>query len=442
MLVPPVVVGLVSLHHRGWSTGDKAGVVAVVAALSVGVGVFLQVRSNRRRETQAVDRLGRAILEEWRRWLRSAVLDTRVEQGGQLDQMLAHGEDFDPTATVVDPGDWRPVVQVNGQVLAWSEMVTQWDSSRGRMVILGEPGYGKTIAALTLIAHTNSNDQPHESVAELFSLADWYHWHGEHSAAPLGDWLAEQLTLTYQPNLPLQVARQLVAEGWVLPILDGLDEIPTLLDRHTAVEKIGRYARRIEPHRPFVVTCRAAQYGELDPDLVPADQHIRLAGLTQHQIVRILKARTDGRQGWDEIRQKHATSHEMLAELFRSPMHLGNALQVYHRRDPTELLNLTLQDAERRLWDLLLSSSRDMFAGHIAQETRAWLVFLATQLKRAGRQRFMLHELYLLDPDQADNERRFKMIASLGIGLIVGLSGGLVYGLVYGLYGLIGAPRA
>ena len=172
MLLPPVAAALVLLgvHHRGWTANEVAvaiGVPAAVGALSVGAGTFWQARSYRRRDEMAAlvpNRLSRDRLEEWRRMLRSAVLGTRIERGGQLDQMLGYGEDFDPTATIINPGDWRPAVQVGGQVLEWSQIVAQWDSSQGRMVILGEPGYGKTVAALALsrtstatIGHTRAS---------------------------------------------------------------------------------------------------------------------------------------------------------------------------------------------------------------------------------------------------------------------------------------------
>jgi predicted NACHT family NTPase len=104
--------------------------------------------------------------------------------------------------------------------------------SEGRLVILGEPGYGKTVAALTLIAHIDAHDEPGASVAEVFSLADWFAWQGQHPGARLGDWLAEQLTLSYPSDLPLQVAGQLVTAGLVLLLSDTLGGGGRGVERH------------------------------------------------------------------------------------------------------------------------------------------------------------------------------------------------------------------
>ncbi len=86
---------------------------------------------------------------------------------------------------VFDSDPRRPRLRVGGHQLPWSALTHQWDTSEGRLVILGEPGYGKTVAALTLIAHINAADTPGAKVAELFSLADWYLWHADKPGAGL-----------------------------------------------------------------------------------------------------------------------------------------------------------------------------------------------------------------------------------------------------------------
>ncbi len=436
VLFGPLLAWVLVDHRHGWTTNVFASVavgVAISAALAGLLGSQLRQRLAEKDGTVVPDGLSRKRLEKWRVWLRSKVMKERGEEGGQLDQMVRDEEARDLNVSLVDGDSCMPRLRVDGRLFAWSEIKREWDESRGRMVILGDPGYGKTVAALTLVEYINASKKPGAVVAELFSLADWYLWQAEHPSARLGDWLAGQLTLTY--DLPPKVSQQLVAEELVLPILDGLDEIPTVHQRRACVDAINAYTRRAAPHRPFVLTCRAEEYNQLAPGWVGAEQHILLAGLQPDQVNAILEKRAVGRVGWDTIRLRHAAGDATLIELFRSPLYLAVTLQVYRDRDPSELLDLGVEEAIGQLWERLLSLSEtaDAFPGATVTEVRRWLEFIATGMRRTARQRFMLHELYLMDPNRATMERRFDAIVGLIAGLSVGLSSGLVAGLFYGL---------
>jgi len=56
----------------------------------------------------------------------------------------------------------------------------QWDEARGRIAILGPAGYGKTVAALTLLKRINTIEAADAPLAELFQLSEWYRWQDEH----------------------------------------------------------------------------------------------------------------------------------------------------------------------------------------------------------------------------------------------------------------------
>jgi hypothetical protein len=426
-----------ALAAFGVTVGGPVWLKVAAAGLAVGsalVALVLHVAERRAsvRERGGTDALAvpqglsSERLEEWRVRLRAAVLEARIEDGGQLDQMVHYGEAIDVKVKRFDIDSRRPRLRVGGRLLAWSEIRRQWDESTGRLVILGDPGYGKTVAALTLVAHVNARAEPGASVAELFSLADWYHWIGDHAGAPFGGWLADQLTLTH-PELPLGVSRLLIAAGLVLPILDGLDEIPTRSQRRACIDAIDSYARRTDPHRPFVLTSRGAAYVELAPDQVSAERHIVLAGLQPDQVAAILDERTGGREGWDTIRARHAAGDATLRALFRSPLRLTVALQAYRDRDPGELLVLRGAQAQGKVWELLLTNTADVFDDARPEQVRAWLAFLAAGMRRSGRQRLMLHELYLIDPDHAGNLRRFRLLVGLIVALVYALGSGLIF---------------
>jgi len=97
----------------------------------------------------------------------------------------------------------------------------------GRLVVLGEPGSGKTVLVLRLVLDLLGRRRSGDPVPVLVSAASW----DPTVSGPYG-WLAGQLALSY-PSLagtadPGSVSRRfrmLIDSGLIVPVLDGLDEI-------------------------------------------------------------------------------------------------------------------------------------------------------------------------------------------------------------------------
>jgi tetratricopeptide (TPR) repeat protein len=284
----------------------------------------------------------------------------------------------------------KPVVKVSGQVEQLEDLTRSWQRSEGRLVILGKPGYGKTFAALTLIGKINEGK---DRIAELFPLIDWYIWSIGRRGATIEDWLVHEISHTY-PELSA-AARPLVMERRLVPIFDGLDEIPARarVDCRNALEA---YAGRESPHRPFVLTCREDEYLELSPKWVGADRQVALTGLDGEEIASVLRADAAPSSSWSQVLRGVEKGDPHLLALLRSPLRLATALEVYESRDPRELLELAKRgDAGEELWDLLLGTEAHSYEEHTRTEVRSWLSFAAASMKSHNRQRFWLHELYL-----------------------------------------------
>ena len=128
-----------------------------------------------------------------------------------------------------------------------------------RLVVLGEPGAGKTMLMVRLVLDLLARRDPGGPVAFLAPIASW-----DPSAQDLRGWLAARLVIDH-PALaapppadatePTQAAA-LLAVGLILPVLDGLDEIPDQV-RGPAISRINDALR---PGERLVVTCRTQQY--------------------------------------------------------------------------------------------------------------------------------------------------------------------------------------
>lgn len=432
VVLAPAAAWLI-VEQRGGTTADIAATTAVAVALA---GLFEGLRDRRIRDRdarQVPQGPSTEVLESWRSKLRQAVVKERIDR--QLHEMVGSSRPMDVSVREVDGDPTRPRLLIRGALRPWDELKRESDDSGGRLVVLGDPGYGKTVAALTLLAHINRRDSIGRTFAELFSLADWYRWQADTPGGLLADWLAYELSRAYPMDLPASVAGELIAEGLLLPILDGLDEIPTEEHRRTCVDAIEAYTRPIEPHRPFVLTCRGAEYSLLRPDFLEADGHVALVGLEHEQVMHILEDRTGSVHAWHSVRTAHANDHPTLVRLFRSPLRLTTALQAYSRADPSELLALDFETAKARLWERLLETHGGSFRGSSGDEAARWLAFLARGLRRTGRQRFVLHELYLMDPLDGAVERRFRIVLAAGLAAVAALLGILAVGLAAGLLG-------
>jgi hypothetical protein len=153
----------------------------------------------------------------------------------------------------LDPGRLMPLRLVNaGAEGTLDEMVEQigQDIVRGRpprLVITGEMGAGKTASCVLLVIELAER---HRLLPVLFELAGW------DPEIPLRAWLADQLPEIFPSVGRARNDRKVAAtmvDRHILPVLDGLDEIP---DPATALHAIdGQMAGR-----PFVLTCRRAEF--------------------------------------------------------------------------------------------------------------------------------------------------------------------------------------
>ena len=259
---------------------------------------------------------------------------------------------------------------------------------RGRMVVLGEPGAGKTVLASQLVIDLAEGlpdgelqpgarppvpvwlSLPSLDLGETSPLA---RTSAEAIAARLDQWIAAQLTAVYQEPRP--TAERLVREQWVLPVLDGLDEMdtPSPDARNPARPRAAAVVRALNAgigRRPVVLVCRRAEYTQLarsssvpaeDPILQDASQ-IVLQPLDVPAICDYLARRFPGGHPgelaarWQNVRrtlQAPATPGPAsgLTGVLSSPWRLFLATAAYQDSgsDPDELIRLPTNKVSEHL---------------------------------------------------------------------------------------------
>jgi NACHT domain len=271
-----------------------------------------------------------------------------------------------------------------------------------RLVVLGEPGAGKTMLMVRLVLDLLARRTAGDPVPFLASIASWNPKEQE-----LRDWLAAELLIDH-PGLasppaegrtePTQAAA-LLASGLVLPVLDGLDEIPEEV-RGPAISRINDVLR---PGEHVVVTCRTEQYqdavrpkdgvevtfrGAAAVELQPLDTDAVRDYLLEDAAGPAAKAR------WKPVLEVLGTKTPA-GRALSTPLMVGLARAIYNPRpgelagtlrDPAELCAPVLTDSkavESLLFDAFIPAAyrHDPGGRWNAQDAEKWLVFLARHLE-------------------------------------------------------------
>lgn len=286
---------------------------------------------------------------------------------------------------------------------------------------LGEPGSGKSMLlwelARDLLKRAEGTET--EPIPVIFLLSSW-----AVRQPPLELWLIEQLNVSY--NIPLTTARAWIEANSVLPLLDGLDDVPPL-QRPSCIDAINAFRGR-HSFLPIIVSSRESDYRKLNRQL-RLQTAVIIQSLTSKQIASYALHR----------QRSLDTFSPDLQQLLQQPLMLDILTAVNPITIPASLSSSQTHQHIFEVYVQSMLSRSGSSRQYSVPQIYCWLSWLARQLSEHRQTEFHIERIQLswLPEHQ---ERQLNNMLILFFKLIMGISLGMVgnatNGLIGGLFGL------
>lgn len=290
------------------------------------------------------------------------------------------------------------------------------------LLILGEPGSGKTITLLklaqSLIARTESNlSLP---IPVVFNLSSW-----ASKRQTIEKWLTQQLYDSYEVSKSL--SKTWIEEQQLILLLDGLDEVKAEYRNH-CIRELNQF---IHSHgvTEMVVCCRIKDYEALEEKL-NLQSAIYIQALTQSQIYQYLEQAGEGLLALKKLLQQDSE----LLDFATSPLILSVMSLAYQNCSLEELPTKgLLEQRYTRIFDDYIErmfQRRQSSQQYPEHQAKYWLIWLAKNMFKESQTIFFIEQL---QPFCLQLRRQY-ISYKLKVFFISGLIGGLVIGLISGLF--------
>ena len=310
------------------------------------------------------------------------------------------------------------------------------DIGAGRtLLILGEPGSGKTVTLLKLAESlvTRTENDLSQPLPIVLNLSSW-----AKQRQTIADWLVQEIKNIYGASKSL--AKAWVEKEQLLLLLDGLDEVDGKY-RNDCVKALNQF---MENHglTELVVCCRIRDYESLSERL-QLRSAICVQPLTDTQIDQYLH------QAGEQLSalQTLLKQNEEIKAFASSPLILSIMSLAYQGYSLEEIsLGKTFQEHQKLLFDTYINR---MFEGarkvsytkktveseqkYPRKKTQRWLIWMAQRMVQYSQTVFLIEGIQPSWLQTKGQRTRYRWES--------GIIGGLIWGLIWGpMAGLIVAP--
>jgi len=267
------------------------------------------------------------------------------------------------------------------------------------LLILGEPGAGKTTTLLQLARQLieRARADKERPIPVVFNLSSW-----AVERLPLPEWLASELSVKYQ--IPKELGAVWLRNHWLLPLLDGLDEVQAGA-RQECVAAINAFIPTAGT-TGLVVCCRRQEYEQLATHL-QLHAAICLQPLRPEQIEQYVAAGGAKLAGLQALLKADAA----MRELAESPLLLSIMSLAYQDVPATEIETTAATDRRAQLFDRYIAkmfARRPNETKQYAQEkTVQRLAWLAAQMQQRGQSEFLVERL---QPDWMPSSLGYQLL--------------------------------
>jgi Domain of unknown function (DUF4062)/NACHT domain len=359
------------------------------------------------------------VLTDARRHLLRQVRSLVMEQERSRDRPIVVGLAERPS--VVYRAYVRRILRRSGgpdQPLPRDEPIDAlFRDSGGQLLVLGEPGAGKSSLLLELAGRLadDAARRPSERVPVVLHLATW----AAGSGRGFDEWLLDELHRTY--GLSAALSLHWIAEGRLALLLDGLDEVDRA-HREACVDAINAF-RRGRAQLPIAVCCRTSEFEALRTHLefgtaivilplerLEVEDHLQAAGSSLAELRTALQR------------------DDALWELLTTPLFLDIVAVAYRDRSPQEV-NVSASLDELRATVLTAYVERmlerleaELGNGHRRDDLLSRLRWLAGAM--TARTLSVLH-IDLIQPDWLPTISQ-RQAVTIGVSGAAGLLAGLL----------------
>ncbi len=289
------------------------------------------------------------------------------------------------------------------------------------LLILGEPGSGKTTMLLELGRDllTQAEADVRKPVPVVFNLSSWVE-----KEEPLAEWLVEELNRKYL--VPKKISTTLVEGHRLLLLLDGLDEVAET-KREACVAAINAFNQ--ESLMPLVVCSRIADYQRLTTQL-NLEGAILIQPLSEAQVQAYFEQAGESLAALRTAMQ----ADEGLQEMVTSPLLLSIASFAYRGVSQEALSGLGGSVAQRKhLFDTYIEKvlhRRGQDERYTEKQIKAWLAWLAGRMIEHKQSVFQIEGL---QPNWLSRRIAYRLFLGLTFGPLIGLFVGAASSLILGL---------